>query len=268
MSKRGKNYIRKSRLAYALALTQPAPTRNSFQALTDDDDTEDASPIAALNNWAHQVKRSSKMSQRGLPKRKIPMNVVVTDEDELDEILKNYKCLSDVLDAGSTPEKLAAADRKVPSSHTLQPGEVWAMVDSGSGIDGFNASEVAPDVPVTESADRTICITANGEEMVADKEVQCSVELDGQVIDIPFKDLPLTMPILSMRRHIHRGHSCRIKHGGGYFRNLISRKKTRFIEKDGVYFIKMKIRGSSNAEAVNVNSNDRPAGFTRPGVAR
>ena len=199
------------------------------------------------------------------------MNVVITNENELDDILRDYKGMSAALEAGNTPEKLAAIAKRAPSAHTLQPGEVWAMVDSGSGIDGFCASEIAPDVPLTESVERTTCITANGEEMVADKEALCSVELDGQLVDIPFKDLPLTMPILSMRRHIHRGHSCRISHGGGYFRNLISRRKTRFVEKDGVYFVKMRIKGPSStmvASTRDISDGIRSAGFTRPGVAR
>ena len=255
---------------YVHALTQPAPVKNSFQALANDDE-EDASHIAALNDWAHQVKWAGKKSQRGLPKRKIPMNTVITNEEELDDILKDYKYVSEMLDAGSTPEKLAAVVRKTPSPHTLQPGEVWAMVDSGSGVDGFQASEFASNVPLSDSAERTVCITANGDEMVADKEALCSVELDGQPMDIPFKDLPLTMPILSMRRHIHRGHSCRIQHGGGYFRNLVTRKKSRFVEKDGVYFIKMRVNGPSDKlTAVAKDNSDgiRSAGFTRPGAAR
>ena len=142
------------------------------------------------------------------------------------------------------------------------------MVDSGSGIDGFNAGDVAPDVPLVQSVDRIICSTASGEQMLADKEALCSVELDGQPADIAFRDLPLTMPILSMRRHIHRGHSCRIRDGGGYFRNLVTRKKTRFVEKDGVYFMKMRIMGPASSVQNSPNSDNRPSGFARPGIAR
>ena len=141
------------------------------------------------------------------------------------------------------------------------------MVDSGSGIDGVNAGDVAPGVPLVQSVDRIICSTASGEQMLADKEALCSVELDGQPVDIAFRDLPLTMPILSMRRRIHRGHSCRIRDGGGYFRNLATRKKTRFVEKDCVYFVRMKIKGPSTIESTSVSSNERPSGVARHGAA-
>ena len=113
-----------------------------------------------------------------------------------------------------------------------------------------------------------MCITANGDEMVADKEARVQVELDGVICDIPFMDPPLSMPILSMRRHIHRGHSCRIRHGGGYFRNLITRKKSHFIEKDGAYFMKMKITGEAKGPQGSSDDSTPRTGFARPGVAR
>ena len=90
-------------------------------------------------------------------------------------------------------------------------------------------------------------------------EVALTVELDGEKIDIPFSDLPLTMPILSVRKHVGRNHRCRIKSGGGYFRHNITKKKTRFIEKEGVYFMRMKVVGPSNPD-----KDDKNMDFGRP----
>ena len=63
----------------------------------------------------------------------------------------------------------------------------------------------------------------------------------GESMDINFSDTPVTVPILSMRKHIHRGCRCRIQNGGGYFRDTKTGRKQRFIEKGGVYFMKMRV---------------------------
>ena len=112
-------------------------------------------------------------------------------------------------------------------------------------------------VPIT-------CITANGEEMLADEVATLSVEMggNGEECDIPFSHLPLSMPILSVRKHVHRGHRCRIQERGGYFRNVVTRKKARFIAKDGVYSIKIRMLGNSKATSHSV---PMPS-FGRPGT--
>ena len=109
------------------------------------------------------------------------------------------------------------------------------MVDSGSGIDGLNAKDVCPGIELVKAQRPITAITASGEEMICTEVAHVRVALDGQTSDIPFSDLPLDVPMISVRRHVHRGHGCRIREGGGYFRNNLTRKKSRFIEKDGVY---------------------------------
>ena len=80
--------------------------------------------------------------------------------------------------------------------------------------------------------------------MVEAKVAVLRVALDGQESSIPFSDLPLEMPIISVRQHVgSRKHTCRIQDGGGYFRHTVTRKKSRFVEREGVYFMRMKILG-------------------------
>ena len=88
------------------------------------------------------------------------------------------------------------------------------------------------------------------------------MELDAEKIDIPFSDLPLTMPILSVRKHVRRNHRCRIKEGGGYFTHNVTKKRTRFVEKEGVYFMRMKVVSQSDQA-----KTDKSMDFVRP-VAR
>jgi hypothetical protein len=269
------------------ALPMGTSTRNKFQALTDDQNSDDVETepehLAALNSWAHRVKVKSNPPKKSALKKKKPTatvkDVSMNDEDLADAITENRKvdftlnncadldkalAQSEVLRArlpgidGSSMPLYAAMVKKAPSPDTLQEGESWAMVDSGSGVDGMDIDSICPGVKVEKAANPITCITANGEEMVADQVAHLHVELDGQGCDIPFSKLPLTMPIISLRRHIHRGHRCRIQANGGYFRNIVTRKKARFIEKDGVYFMRLKVRGSTDEFP--------PLGFARPGT--
>ena len=95
--------------------------------------------------------------------------------------------------------------------------------------------------------------------MVADKVAKLRVALDGEECVIPFSDLPLEMPIISVRQHVGpRKHSCRIRHGGGYFRNTQTKVKSRFIEREGVYFMRMKV--------ISQVKDDGQQLFARPGA--
>ena len=120
---------------------------------------------------------------------------------------------------------------------------------------------MCPGLNIDESPNRIVCETANGEEMVASKVAYVRMALDGQECNIPLSDLPLKMPIISVRQHVGpRKHSCRIQQGGGYFRNLATRTKSRFVEREGVYFIRLKVLGNVLRENCQL--------FGRQGIAR
>ena len=79
--------------------------------------------------------------------------------------------------------------------------------------------------------------------MIADKVAKPRVALDGEECEIPFSDLQLEMPIISVRQYVGpRKHSCRIRNGEGYFRHTQSKVKSRFIEKEGVYSMRMRVQ--------------------------
>lgn len=138
--------------------------------------------------------------------------------------------------------------------------KAWGPIDSGSGVDGADLSSVCPGLHVEESPNKIICEMANGEEMVASKAAYVRVSLDGQECNISLSDLPLKMPIMSVRQHVGpRKHSCRIQQGGGYFRNVATRTKSRFVEQEGVYFIRLKVLGKVPRESCQM--------FGRQGIA-
>ena len=232
----------------------------------------------ALNQWAHKVQRvSSKKSQKSVKKpsdadfdaalkhrkKKFHLNVVIKSEADLDAALSQHSQSCAALSGSRGDRKvLEHMLSKSPPAGELKDGECWVMVDSGSGVDGLDASRDAPGVPTRKAEHPIQCVTANGKTMDAEDEVALTVELDGERIDIPFSDLPLTMPILSVRKHVRRNHRCRIKEGGGYFTHNVTNKRTRFVEKEGVYFMRMKVVGLSEQLGA-----DKSMGFVRP-VAR
>ena len=76
--------------------------------------------------------------------------------------------------------------------------------------------------------------------MIADKVAKLRVALDGKECEIPFSDLSLEMPIISVRQHVGpRKLFCRIRNGGGHVRH--TQTKIRFIEKEGVHFMRVKV---------------------------
>ena len=237
-------------------LPQPTPVANTFQALDDQcDDIVDCLP--ALNGWAHRVV----VKPRKVVKRPKTTDVVITCEDDLDAALREDELLSAKLPGTTDRTKLMAMMSKCPPADQLQPGEVWALVDSGSGVDGADLSSICPGLHIDESPNKIVCETANGEEMIASKVAYVRVALDGQECNIPMSDLPLKMPIISVRQHVGpRKHSCRIQQGGGYFRNLATRAKSRFVEREGVYFIRLKVLSNVPRENCQL--------FGRQGIAR
>ena len=58
-----------------------------------------------------------------------------------------------------------------------------------------------------------------------------------------------------------RGHSARLNENGGYLRNLITRTKVPVYEKEGVYYLKVKIRSPDT----DTTSSSPDAGFARQG---
>ena len=78
------------------------------------------------------------------------------------------------------------------------------LVDSGSGVDGANLEELYPGIQLVEVNPIT-CITASGEELVVKHGANFNVTLNGVESQVPLLNLPLTMPIISVRKHCATG---------------------------------------------------------------
>ena len=96
--------------------------------------------------------------------------------------------------------------------------------------------------------------------MVPDKEIELNLELDGQPMTVKLSELPVQMPILSVRKIVKKGNKVMFQAQGGRIVNKNTGRKLNLVDRDGVYFVRMKLPGSA---AQNVEPNK--SGFSRPG---
>ena len=127
----------------------------------------------------------------------------------------------------------------------LAPDEQWAMVDSGASVNGMDVKSQAPgfDRLLRHATKRKRYIAANGGEMLIDSKIELCCELDGHQMAVKFADLPVQCPILNVRRIIRKGYDIVFTEDGEHIQHRTSRRKIDFVEREGVYFINMKILG-------------------------
>ena len=77
-----------------------------------------------------------------------------------------------------------------------------------------------------------------------DKEIDIDCEFGDHKMSIVFADLPVQCPILSVRRKFKKGNRVIFNDGGGYIEHSVTRRRIDFVEREGVYFIKMNIVSS------------------------
>ena len=71
--------------------------------------------------------------------------------------------------------------------------------------------------------------------------IEVEAEIDDETHMIPFEDLPVECPIMSVKKIVKKKSVVTFKDGGGYILNTVIKKKLRLVERNGVYFIKLKI---------------------------
>ena len=81
-------------------------------------------------------------------------------------------------------------------------------------------------------------------------------EIDDETHMIPFEDLPIECPIISVKKIVKKKSVVTFQDGGGYILNTVTKRKLRCVERNGVYFIKLKILEPSEKKM---------SGFARPG---
>ena len=99
-------------------------------------------------------------------------------------------------------------------------------------------------------------VLADGKEIQSKEIIEVEAEIDDETHMIPFGDLPVECPIISVKKIVKKKNVVTFRDGGGYILNTVTRKTLRFVERNGDYFIKLNILESSEKKTL---------GFTRPG---
>ena len=140
-------------------------------------------------------------------KPKLPAHgIVVKKEKELYHALHSHPCLMTAKPANR--KNMIKASKKAPGAHLLRGGEVWAMVDSGACVPGMSVDKHCPQLrhKLREATKKFDCATANGWEMLVDKEIELDVKLNGQTVAIKLSKLHVHFPMLSVRKIVKKGN--------------------------------------------------------------
>ena len=239
-------------------------TRNSFSPLTTAPDSQptsdgnmDQQTMDHLNHWAHKVhvkttgRSDSNLVSNKVKPNKLSKEIEINSERELDRALAQHSHLMAAMPCDR--KKILKASKKMPISDSLTDGECWAMMDSGAGTPGICVRKHCPELlgKLRAATQRIKCVMANGTEIVVDQEIDLEVELDGRRVPVTFSELPVSCPILSVRRIVRRGNKVVFDDDGGYILHKATGNKMRFVEREGVYFIKMKIVTSPDSMDVD-----------------
>ena len=120
------------------------------------------------------------------------------------------------------------------------------MVDSGACVPGINVDKHCLQLrhKLREATQMFKCVTANGGEMVIDKEIELNIELDGQPVTVKLSKLPVQCPILSVRKIVKKGNMVVFQYQGGFIVHKTAGRKINFVDRDGVYVVRMKLPAS------------------------
>ena len=162
-------------------------------------------------------------------------------------------------------KQIIKVSRKCPDRRVLAPDGQWAVVDSSESVNGMDVKSHALgfDRLLQHATKRKRCIAATGGEMLIESEIELCCELDGHQMAVMFADLPVQCPILSVRCIIRKGNDIVFTEDGGYIQHRTSRRKIDLVEREGVYFIKMKILDGVNSPDDAINKSTPFAGQGR-----
>ena len=186
------------------------------------------------------------------------------NEAELDEYLKSTPTIIAALP--DEPKAIAKLGKRKPGDHELGEGEQWFMVDSGAGTNGAKSQKFFPDYKVQDYPAKRPgprCVAANGAPLENGGYVNLNVSIAGEDHILPMDDLPLELQIPSVRKIIREGNYVTFRNGGGYIKSVKSGKRLYFVERQGVYFIKVQVKTPSPGKT---SDGFKPmSDFSRPG---
>ena len=243
---------------------------NKFEGL-DEQQEYDPEVLAALNTWAHNVrvapKRDRKVKQSPTHQSKLDRTVNYINSHKKPNIKNRTDKEIDVI-----VNQIAAATRSSKASHAraarrigsweLEDGEIVAIVDTGSFTHAIDADVELPDHNVDlcdPDAPGSSAETAGGDVIKKLGIVHTKGIIDGNAVEITWDHMKVSTPILSVRKLVKDGNDVYINRKGGYIENLITGKRLKIFNFQGIYYLRMKVTSGSSP------SPEHRPDFHRPG---
>ena len=205
----------------------------------------DNDALAALNQWAHDVKsakdsssknKNSKVSDNSKLDRTVNYIASSKKPDAIPDVVvvycgKDVNTLSKVMASEPTDKKsLTKISRKLEHIE-VQPDEKLCMADSGSTCHAINAEVESPDHYVEPLADvdqGRDAESACGGVIKRKGKVKTRGTVEGKALNIKWNAMDVEIPILSVRRLVHDGHNVDFRRYGGYVKNLRTGERIPF----------------------------------------
>ena len=192
-----------------------------------------------LSGWAHKTV----IKVQG-HKGKTTSKFVVNSEPDLERMLKT-KCKIANL-AAAANSKRHDADTKLPDL-PLEDDEIWALIDSGSTLNAAWIKKHFPEyirfiIASKQQMRGDVATTAGGHELKHKGRCKVDTEVDGIDMPIAFSNIKVDVPILSVRRMVKLGNDVIFTESGGTITNRATGNVLHFIEAEGTYWIKLKIK--------------------------
>ena len=114
-------------------------------------------------------------------------------------------------------------------------------------------------VPSKAQAMGESATSASGHTLRNEGRCRAKASIGNDYFLIPFQNMRVDVPILSVRKYVRNGWGFRFTGSGGCMTCRLNGKTVQFIEADGAFWLKMKVKQPRNDVA-------RPSlGFPRPG---
>ena len=178
---------------------------------------------------------------------------VITSGKDLDKLLARQQTGRGIAELPKEPKQLAKVMKMLQGKVELEDDEVLILVDSGSNI---NCAKVARDfkkykgcvVPSSGSRRGDVATTACGAQMKNRGKCVISGVADGQKVSIPFQDMDVELPILSVRQSVKSGQRVSFFEGGGELKDTNTGKCIQIHEIEDTYFMKLKVSPPSDEQ--------------------
>ena len=94
----------------------------------------------------------------------------------------------------------------VPVDKSLKTGEKYCMMDSGAGCNAADAKQEFGACRIQSVRNEQQCVLADGTEITSKKICNVATLVEGEEHLIPFEDLPIECPIISVRKVVKKGN--------------------------------------------------------------